>query len=392
MAQGDVTVGVISTVTDDTNIIRDVSDVIDFLSPWDTPFLDMVGKDSLRDECEQVKHEWLEDELEGRSGTLLSAYVAGSGVMVLAADQGKYLLPDDLIQLISGANRLVFRVTSGAPDSDTLGVSYVGGTGDTALAAAVTWEKIAHAAQEGGEARTDMKKTELGNPFNYTQIIKDWAIVTGTMRSIRRYGYVSERAYQEEKLLRRLAIDLEKNILYGVRGYTAGPPRKSSMGGLMHYVLVPGITGSWSTVVNAAGGAITETMLNNVLQEMWNLGGNPDFITVNGTNKRFITAWAGPRIRTEREERTAGASIGRYESDFGVLDIILDRWLIGSDVVIGTRGSMGIGPLSGRQFSSRLLPVTGDYDRYEILGEYTAEVHKPTMDFGWIYNTATAYS
>jgi len=77
MAQGDVTVGVISTVTDDTNIIRDVSDVIDFLSPWDTPFLDMVGKDSLRDECEQVKHEWLEDELEGRSGTLLSAYVAG---------------------------------------------------------------------------------------------------------------------------------------------------------------------------------------------------------------------------------------------------------------------------------------------------------------------------
>ena len=164
------------------------------------------------------------------------------------------------------------------------------------------------------------------------------------------------------------------------------------MGGLMHYVLVPGITGSWPTVVNAAGGAITETLLNNVLQEMWNLGGNPDFITVNGTNKRFITAWAGPRIRTEREERTAGASIGRYESDFGVLDIILDRWLIGSDVVIGTRGSMGIGPLSGRQFSSRLLPVTGDYDRYEILGEYTAEVHKPTMDFGWIYNTATAYS
>lgn len=388
MAQGDIDVGVLSSVTDTTNIIRDVSDAIDFLSPWDVPFLDMVGKDSLRAPCEQIQHEWLEDQLEGRSGTLLSSYTAGSGVMTLAASQGKTLLPDDVI-LLGNAN---YRVTGGAPDSDTINVGYLGGSADVSVAAATAWDKVAHAAQEGGEARADMKKTEIGNPFNYTQILKDWAMVTGTMRSIRRYGYVSERAYQEDKILKRLAIDLEKFLLYNVRSYAAGPPRRSTAGGLLHYVLVPGIASAWPTVINASGAALTENLLNDLLQAMWNVGSSPDFVVVNGTNKRYITAWGAPRIRTDREERTAGASIGRYESDFGTLDIILDRWLRASDVIVGTRNAIGIGPLKGRQFSSRLLPVTGDYDRYEILGEYTMEVHRPTVDWGWIYGTKTTYS
>jgi len=388
MAQGDIDVGMIQTVTDETNIIRDVADAIDFLSPWDVPFLDLVGKDSLRNACEQVKHEWLEDQLEGRSGTLAVAYTAGSGTMTLTASQGKYLLPDDEILL----GNAVYRVTGGAPDLDVIQVAYLGGAADANALLGAAWDKIAHAAQEGGEARTDMKKTELGNPFNYTQIIKDWAICSGTMRSIKRYGYVSERAYQEEKILKRLAIDLEKWVLYNARSYAAGPPRKSTAGGLLHYVLTPGIASAWPTVINANGAALTENGLNDLLQAMWNTGSMPDFVAVNGTNKRYITAWGTPRIRTDREERTAGASIGRYESDFGVLDIILDRWLRASDVIVGTRGSLGIGPLTGRQFSSRLLPSMGDYDRYEILGEYTIEVHKPTVDFGWIYNTKTTYS
>ena len=395
MAQGDINRTRIDTVTDETNIIKDISEAIDFLSPFDVPFLDMVGRDSLSNPATQVKHEWLEDQLAARSGTLNAAYVAGSGELELSTDEGKALIPDDIIRVEDtddAAITIVFRVAGGAPDSDTLVVSRIGGSADEAMGNGSYWEKVSHAAQEGGEARADMIKTELGNPHNFTQIIKDWAYVSGTMRVIRRYGYVSERAYQEEKILRRLAIDLEKAVLYGVRSYTKGPPRKSTMGGLAHYVLYPGITNSWSTVLNAGGAALSENTLNNVLQEIYNNGGNPDFIVVNGTNKRYMTSWGIPRIRTDREIRTAGASIGVYESDFAVLDILLDRWIRPGDVVIGSRGAMGLGPLEGRSFSSRLLPVTGDYDRFEVLGEYTMEVHRSQIDWGWIYNTATTYS
>jgi hypothetical protein len=306
--------------------------------------------------------------------------------MILAADEGKYLLPDDLIMV----GNVVFRVTSGAPDSDTILVSVVEGT-DADFASSSIWRKVAHSAQEGGVARDDASKTHLTKPYNYTQILKDWVIVTGTMEVIDRYGYANERAYQEQKVLKQLAIDLEYDLLYGAKSYDEGPPRKSSMGGLFSYVLLPGISGSWTTVVDAANAALTETILNDCLQELWNNGGNPDFILVNGTNKRRITDWATPRIRTAQGERTAGAAVLVYESDFGVLDILLDRWLRPADVVIGTRGSMGIGPLTSRQFTSRLLPSTLDGTWYELLGEYTMEVHKPEIDYGWIYDTDISY-
>jgi hypothetical protein len=378
--------GVISTQTDTTNEKRDISEVIELLDPFDVPLLDMVGRDSLRTACTQVKHEWMEDRLVPKSGTLASAYVAGSGTLVLTTDEGKYLVPDDTLLI----GNIVFKILSGPPDSDTCVVSVIAGT-DAALAAASVWRKIAHAAQEGGNARDDTFKTVPTLPYNYTQIIKDWILLTGTMEVISRYGYVSERAYQEEKTLKGLAIDLEKALLYSVRSWEAGPPRKSTMGGLFQYVFLDGVADSWETVIDNANADLTETALNNLLQKMWEKGAAPDFILLNGTNKRRITSWATPRIRTERDERTAGASIGIYESDFGRLDIVLDRHLRPTDVIVGTRGQMGIGPLNGRQFSSRMLPATGDYTWYEILGEYTMEVHRPTIDYGWLYNTNSTF-
>ena len=377
--------GQISTVTDTTNIKLDIADAIDFLSPTDVPLLDAIGKDSLHTPCTQILHEWLEDELEARSGTLLNAYVAGSGTMTLAANQGTYLVPDDIIR----SENIVFRVLSGPPDSDTLTVSVLAGT-DAAIAAAKTWRKIAHAAQQGGVARSDSKKTVLTKPYNYPQIFKDWIVVSGTMEVISRYGYVSERAYQEEKLLKRLAIDMEQALVYGARSYNAGPPVKATMGGLWDYVRLAGVTNSWASVINMADAQVTETKVNDVLAAVWALGGSVDCVLVNSFNKRVISTWATPRIRTERSERTAGGFVTYYESDFGTIDILLDRWVDGSDLIFLKKSEVGIGPLVNRQFSSREVPSSLDGTWYEILGEYTQEVHKPSITHGWIYNTSTS--
>jgi hypothetical protein len=382
-----ITRGVISTVTDTTNIKRDISEAIDFLSPFDTPFLDLVGRDSLSQACTQVKHEWMEDELPARSGTLAAAYTLGSGQLTLTSGEGKRVRPDDLILI----DQIVFRILSGPPEADVCSVVVVGDSVDASIANGSTWRKIAHAAQEGGSARTDASKTTIVMPYNYTQILKDWCMVTGTMEVIDRYGYANERSYQEAKILKILAMDLEFELLYGVSSYDEGPPRKSTMGGLMHYLLLPGIAGSWDNVYNANSAALTESILNDVLQVIWQAGGNPDFMMVGGTNARRMRDWLLPPIRTASGDKTAGASIGAYQSQNYLLDVISNRHMRPSDVLIGTRGSMGIGPLSGRQFTSRELPTTADGTWYEILGEYTMEVHKPKIDWAWIYGTSTTY-
>ena len=386
MAAPTVTRGMISTQTDTTNIKLDISEVIDFLSPFDVPFLDLIGRDSLHSPCTQIKHEWLEDQLTPRSGTLGAAYTAGDGQLTLTGVQYRYLLPGDTVLV----DDIVFRVTAGAPDANPVLVTRLAGT-DAAIASGATWRKVAHASQEGGIARNDGTKTTMVAPYNYTQILKDWIVVTGTMEVIARYGYANERAYNEEKTLRKLAIDLEYALLYGARYVDAGPPRISTMGGLFQFVYLDGKTNSSTTVVDNGGQEFTESILNDLLEDMWDKGGMPDFVVVNGTNKRRMTDWGTPRIRTDRGERMAGASIGMYESDFGVLDIILDRWIRPADVVIGTRGEMGIGPLTQRAFTSRLLPSTLDGTWYEILGEYTMEVHKPDVAWAWLYNTDITY-
>lgn len=379
--------GPISTLTDTTNIMFDVSEAIDFLSPWETPFLSKLGRDSLSEPCTQVKHEWLEDELRGRSGTITAAYTAGSGQIEVSATESKYLYPEDVIHV----DDIPMRILAGPPNGTVLTIEVLDDTLDAAKASGTSWEKIAHASAEGANARTDASKTVISRPYNYTQIIKDWLQITGTMMNIRRYGYVSERAYQETKLLRSLAIDLEKAAIYGSRSYSDGPPRVSTFGGLYQYVYSQGIAGAWDTVVNANGANFTETLFANTLQKIWERGGMPDFVMVNGTNKRRMTDWITPRIRTERGERTGGASIGTYESDFGSIDIVLNRWLRPKHIVIGKWDCVGMGPLTGRAFTSRVLPHTADAVWLELLGEYTMEVHKPQVEFAWIYNTSTTY-
>lgn len=375
----------ISTVTDTTNIRLNISEVIDFLSPTDTPLLTRIGKSSLKFPCDQVKHEWLEDELKPRQTTLAAAYTAGSGTLTVATDAGKYFSTDDLILVDSN----VLQILSGPPDSDTfIVVGGMGGSTDANAAVDAIVRRIASALPEASSSRMDATKTHLVRPYNYTQIFKDQVIVSGTMAVIRRYGYVSERAYQEEKVMRQLAIDMEHVMLYGVRSYSAGPPRRSTMGGLFESILLAGVAGSWETVFDADGAQMTETMLNNVLQKVWEKGGSPGLIMVNGFNKRVMNSWASPRVRTEQAESTGGFVMGQYESDYGTLDIAKNRWLRPSDVLILTEEDVGIGPLNGREFSSREVPQLGDYQQTEVLGEYTMEVHRPNMAHGWIYGTA----
>lgn len=376
---------VIQTVTDTTNIKYNISDVIDLLSPADTPMLTLLGYNSLSFPCDQVKHEWMTDELKARTTALDGAYTAGSGTLSVTAAAGKNFAVDELI--LVGAN--VLQILAISTDTFTV-TGGMGGSTDADAADAAVVYRLAMALPEASVSRMDSAKIDIVMPYNYTQIFRDQCIVSGTMNVISRYGYVSERAYQEEKVLKSLALDMEHIILYGVRDYAAGPPRRSTMGGLFEYIYLAGVTGSWDTVINASGATFTETMFNNLLQQIWEAGGSPDTAIINGFNQRQVSSWASPRIRTPRNERMAGSHIASYESDFGIIDFVLDRWLRPSDVVVLTREDVGLGPLNGRAYSSREVPSLGDYVQTEVLGEYTMEVKRASMAHGWYYGTATS--
>ena len=385
MAVGDVLRGMIGTYTEiSVNVKLDISDAIDQLSPRDTPLLNIVGKSSLKSPCTQITHTWLEDQDKPRTFTLATAYTVGDGVLDVTAGHENRCLPDDIVVI----GRNVFRIMSGPPASGMYVVEAgLGSSTDADAAAGATATRLAHAAMEGATARTDVVKIVIGSRYNHPQILKDWTLVTGTMEVTDRYGYANERSYAEEKLLAQLMIDFEHTLLYGARSLnTGGAQRWSTMGGLAEFVMYPGITNDWATVIDADGLALNETGFNDVMQEVYDIGGMVDTVLCTSAHKRVINGWASPRIRTVRDERTGGDFIDYYESDTGTVQLVKDRWLRNTDMVFFQKGQLGLGPYTGRQMSSRPLSTTADGVWYEVFGEYTIEVHRPTRDFAWVYD------
>jgi hypothetical protein len=132
------------------------------------------------------------------------------------------------------------------------------------------------------------------------------------------------------------------------------------------------------------------------LQDIWNDGGKPDTILVNATQKRVLSSFASPYVRTDRQESALGVVVGTYESEFGDLDIVLDRYVQPSDLIVLSREFIGIGALKGngndRSFFTTPVPVDGDRQTATITGEYTMEVRNADKAHGWIYGLSTTLS
>jgi hypothetical protein len=147
---------------------------------------------------------------------------------------------------------------------------------------------------------------------------------------------------------------------------------------------------------NADSNVLTEKMLVDQLETIWELGGKPNMIMVGSRQQRRISSWAAPYVRTTRNENAVGVIVNQYESDFGTIDIVMNRHVNPSDLIILTSDYVGIGPLAGngnsRAFFVTPIPVDGDRRKAAVTGEYTMEVRNATRAHGWIYGLSTDLS
>ena len=164
------------------------------------------------------------------------------------------------------------------------------------------------------------------------------------------------------------------------------------MGGLFSYIR----NNASSNLQDASSAKLTEKLLVDCLQDIWDDGGNPDTILVNATQKRVLSSFASPYVRTDRNENALGVIVGTYESEFGNLDIVLDRYVKPADLIIVQKEYLGIGALKGngndRSFFTTPVPVDGDRQIATITGEYTMEVRNATKAHGWIHTLSTTLS
>lgn len=202
--------------------------------------------------------------------------------------------------------------------------------------------------------------------------------VTGTQQAVEKAGRSDELATQVYLKTLELRRDMELVLLRNQAEVTGDATTARTLGAVPSWITtntsngVGGSDGSLGNTARTDGTQrdFTEALLQGVLQDTWTSGGDPDCIMVGAFNKRRMSTFAGNATRyMDAEKRLLETAIDVYASDWGVLEIIPNRFMRSRDCLILQKDLWAVGYL--RPVHVTELAKTGDSDRRQILVEYT---------------------
>jgi hypothetical protein len=260
------------------------------------------------------------------------------------------------------------------------------------LAAATT----ANALVEGASA-TEGTITPTTRLANLTQIVGKTVMVSGTLLASDLAGRKSEMAYQLAKASAEIKRDIE-TIITANQGQTAGSSGSSArkLGSLLSYIKTntskngTSVTGvdpttlGVSTRTDGTTRAFTETILKDVIAKVFASGGTPSALFVSPAQKQVVSAFTGLAAQRYQVPTSGQATIlagaDLYQSDFGVLQIVPNRFMRTRDALILDPEYAALAYL--RPFQTNDIAKVGDADKKQILAELTLEVRNEAAHGG----------
>lgn len=335
-----------------------VVDQLLLLNEHQTPLLSLLG---FSNPVSQVEHAWFEDEMYADESVVAGAKLVGDTTVVVADAEpfraGHVIKIGEELLLVSAVNTT----------TKTLTVSRgYAGTTAAAIADGAKVEVQFVEGQEGADARAARYKARK-RKSNLTQIFDETISITGTAAAVSNYGI--DDIYEHEKVKKQLelALQLEKALINGVK-YESPNGLTRQMDGIRNFIK--------TNVVNGAG-ALTDVMINDAMQKIYEKGGfasGGNFkIMVGAKQKRAISNFEKSNIRLDRQDNGRGNVVDFFVSDFGGAEIVLNNNLAADELLIVDANRMAIKALQGRDFTHEYLGKKGDYYEGMIVGEYTLE-------------------
>ena len=260
------------------------------------------------------------------------------------------------------------------------------------LAAATT----SNALVEGASATeaTISPTTRLGN---LTQIVGKTVMVSGTLLASDLAGRKSEMAYQLAKASAEIKRDIE-TIITANQGQAAGTSGSVArkMGSLLSYIKTntnkstgtttgadPTTLGV-STRVDGTTRVFTETILKDVVSKVFTSGGTPSVLMVSPALKQVVSGFTGLAAQRYQVPTSGQATIlagaDLYQSDFGVLQIVPNRFMRTRDALVLDPEYAALAYL--RPFQTNDIAKVGDAEKKQILAELTLEVRNEAAHGG----------
>ena len=222
--------------------------------------------------------------------------------------------------------------------------------------------------------------TRLGN---YHQISVQAASVSGTLDVVDKAGRDKETAYV--KVLKGLEQrrDIEKALCKN-EARSASDPRKA--GKISSYITNVNLvspsttpTGDGSDVSDKAGtnAALTLAKIDAAMKLAYDDGGQPDMLVVSPANKVAFSDLSSGSVATAQLQYTAPreiaiiGSVSMYLTDFGEVNVTIDRQMLNATIFLFESDHYSFGSLPNRLFSVSDVAPTGDATKFAIVSEWT---------------------
>jgi hypothetical protein len=223
---------------------------------------------------------------------------------------------------------------------------------------------------------------------NYAQISRKTIILSATEEVVNKAGRRSELAYQIAKRSAELKRDQEFSMLNGAvaaAGNTSTARGTASLGAFVKTnvdMQTNGVNPSYTTLPNSARTdgnvrTFTETILKNVIQQVWTSGGTPKILMTGPVNKQRVSGFSG--IASSRYNINGGdkpatliGAVDIYVSDFGQVSVIANRFQRERDAWIIDPEYAKMTVL--RPYQQVELAKTGDAEKRMLLVEWGHKV------------------
>ena len=241
----------------------------------------------------------------------------------------------------------------------------------------------ANAAIEGDDA-PQTAGTATIRLTNRTQISTKDARVTGSGRAVDTAGRADELDYQVLKRGRELKRDMETALLANKVKVTGNDTLARELAGIESWIATNTSKAGDGTDPTAADGTdarndgtqrvFLETMLKEVVREAAEEGGMPGVIMGGSFNRQKVSGFTGNSTGFQKaEDKTLHATFDIYESDFGQLNVVFNRFQRSRSALILQMDMWAVPFLPGRNMVTFDIAKTGDSDAKQILSEYTLE-------------------
>lgn len=346
------------------NVKRDLSDALSTVVADRPNFISvfpMVADATAR------KHEWLEDDIGGRSVSVEG--VSGMAVTLGAADAAKLVQG---CQVSIHDNPALFAVESISGNVATLRLLAAHGAQKTEIAEGDIIDIVSTPIVEASD-KGEATARKVGSNYNVTQIYRKEVTISGSAAATNVYGNIDNQIdRQTEFALQEMTRDMNRTIIRGIRQEVT-PATNGTAGGLYFFGAPENGNG---LSVDASGAALDSFLVNDGAQAVLGAGGNPSLILCSVGQARVISAEYKDQVQVLRADEVRGSYVASIANavNGSLMTIISDPDMPDGNAWVIDPLGFGISALQGRGVTdSDTTPAGFDGIRRTVLAEVTFE-------------------